>query len=68
MRPSSLAYCTDSCCLSGIMLPLLATGLTAVSICKEWIEAVHAVYTGNQYVEKQWKMREAVDLQYLDQK
>lgn len=61
MRPSSLAYCTDSCCLSGIILPLWARGLLFLSAEKE-LNAVWAVHTGNQYSGKQWKMREAVDL------
>jgi len=40
----------------------------AACVCRDATEAVQAVYAGNQYVGKQWKIREAVDLGYPAQK
>ncbi|KAK2837377.1 hypothetical protein Q5P01_014589 [Channa striata] len=47
------------------MLPPFATGLTAVFICREGNEATQAVYTGNQYAEKLWKMKEVGGKKWL---
>lgn len=71
MCPASLSYCTDSCCLCGIVLPLCGCRPFFVPcFCLRGSEAGGALAAdaGNQYVGKQWKIREVVDLRYPAQK